>query len=144
MSKHVALYDAQRVKSPAVEVFSTGATREDDTNKLDYEGFLSPLVIERYAKYVHKHRIQPDGKLRDSDNWQRGIPLWRYIKSAWRHFWAWWTIHRGYKAYDEKGNPIDLEEAICGTIFNSTGYLHEILKVKYKKGSNKSGGTKNV
>ena len=54
--------------------FDTGATRDVDTNKLDFEGFLSPVVLERYAEYMHKNRVQADGNLRDSDNWQKGIP----------------------------------------------------------------------
>lgn len=104
--------------------FETGATRDSDDQKLDYEGFLSPLVLKRYGDYMHQHRIQPDGKLRASDNWQRGIPLPAYMKSAWRHFLAWWTNHRGLPA-DEA-----LEEALCAVIFNASGYLHEVLKAK--------------
>jgi len=75
--------------------FDTGATRDTDEGKLDFEGFLSPLVLERYAQYMNKHRKQSDGKLRDSDNWQKGIPLKAYIKSLWRHFFDLWKIHRG-------------------------------------------------
>lgn len=60
--------------------FPTGATRNLDDDKIDFEGFLSPLVIERYGQYMHRHRVQADGILRDSDNWQRGIPLSAYMK----------------------------------------------------------------
>jgi hypothetical protein len=63
--------------------FETGATRNPEEGKLDYEGFLSPLVLECYAKYMHEHRLQSDGKLRDSDNWQKGIPKEVYMKSGW-------------------------------------------------------------
>jgi hypothetical protein len=101
--------------------FETGATRDIDHGKLDYEGFLSPAVIERYAQYMHKHRIQPDGNLRDSDNWQKGIPLSAYIKSCWRHFMDWWKYHRGDKS-------VDIEEVLCAVMFNAMGYLHETLK----------------
>lgn len=103
-----------------MKTFDTGATRDDDDDKLDYEGFLSPLVLERYAQYLHKHRIGPDGKPRASDNWQLGIPLNKYIKSAWRHFFAWWRAHRR--------GEIDIEEHICGLLFNAMGYLHEVLR----------------
>jgi hypothetical protein len=54
--------------------FTTGATRNSDVNKLDYEGFLSPVVLEEFAIYMQTHRKQADGKLRESDNWQKGIP----------------------------------------------------------------------
>lgn len=102
--------------------FNTGAVRDDDTNKHDYEGFLHPLVLERFGAYMHKHRLQPDGKLRDSDNWQKGIPKEQYIKSGFRHFLSWWKEHRGFES--EEG----MEDAICALIFNAQGYLLETLK----------------
>jgi len=108
----------------AMRVFETGATRNVDTTKLDYEGFLSPLAIERYAQYLHKHRYQADGNIRDSDNWQKGIPLAVYMKSMWRHFVDLWKLHRGYTA-DE-----DIETALCAIMFNAQGYLHEIVKAR--------------
>jgi hypothetical protein len=104
--------------------FDTGATRDTDENKLDYEGFLSPLVLERYAQYMNKNRIQADGKARASDNWQKGIPKDAYMKSAWRHFMEWWTRHRGLPNFC-------VEEAICALLFNAMGYLHEILKSRH-------------
>lgn len=106
--------------------FETGATRDTDQGKLDYEGFLSPLALERYAEYMNENRIQADGKLRDSDNWQKGIPLTAYIKSLWRHFFDVWKEHRGIST--DSG----LERALCGIIFNAMGYLHEVLKAKQK------------
>ncbi len=110
--------------------FDTGATRNTDLDKLDFEGFLSPLVIKRYAEYLNKHRTQADGKIRDSDNWQKGIPLRVYMKSLWRHFFDMWSWHRN----SVKNNPDEdnerREEAICAVIFNASGYLHELLKVK--------------
>jgi hypothetical protein len=103
--------------------FETGATRDSEEDKLDYEGFLSPQVLERYAQYMHKHRAQADGTLRSSDNWQKGIPLDAYMKSQWRHHMEWWTLHRSeFQSLD------DLEEAVCAVIFNAMGYLHEILR----------------
>lgn len=107
-----------------IRQFNSGATRDADIGKLDYEGFLSPLVLKRYAEYLHKHRIQPDGKLRDSDNWQKGIPIKEYMKSKVRHFMATWTWHR------HKFESIDIEESLCAEIFNTMGMLFEILKRK--------------
>ena len=107
-----------------MRTFDTGATRDGDLDKYDYEGFLCPLVVERFAKYMNKNRIQSDGNLRDGDNWQKGIPLKSYMKSVWRHLMLWWKIHRGY------ADKSELEDAICGVIFNAQGYLHEILKEK--------------
>ena len=74
----------QKHPSEVIRTFNTGATRDSDEGKLDFEGFLSPLVIERYAEYLNAHRVQSDGKLRDSDNWQNGMGLSVYMKSLWR------------------------------------------------------------
>ena len=102
--------------------FKTGATRDTDEGRLDYEGFLSPLVLKRYAEYMNKNRVQADGKIRDSDNWQKGIPIVAYMKSMFRHFMDVWTGHRS-KASNEEG-----QEALCALLFNVMGYLHELLK----------------
>lgn len=110
----------------AIRTFSTGATRNLDMGKLDYEGFLSPLVIERFAEYMNKNRLQADGKVRESDNWQKGMPKDSYMKSGWRHFFDWWKEHRGFGVDTDES----LEEAICALIFNAQGYLHEHLKNK--------------
>src|ERR1700689_1532352 len=118
--------------SEKVRKFDSGATRDNDTGKYDYEAFFSPLVLERRAEYMHKHRIQPDGSLRAGDNWQKGIPLEAYAKSEARHHHQFWKLHRGYPTADEKGNPVDLQEAICALMFNLEGYLFELLKVKKK------------
>lgn len=104
-----------------MRVFETGATRDQDENKYDYEGFLSPLVLRRFAEYMHKHRVQADGTLRASDNWQKGMPLDCYMKSGYRHFMDWWLGHRGYDAGE------DLDEALCALLFNVQGYLHTRL-----------------
>ena len=111
-----------------MRTFDTGATRDTDDDKIDYEGFLSPLVLTRFGEYMHKHRNQADGKLRASDNWQKGIPREAYIKSAWRHFVDWWWLHRRYPI---RGTL--LEDALCGVLFNVCGYLHEVLKVRLEK-----------
>ncbi len=113
------------VTSP-VRKFDSGATRDQDTTKFDYEGFLSPLVLVRFAAYMHEHRVQSDGSLRASDNWQKGIPRDSYMKSLWRHLMTVWMHHRVVPAEDCEG----MEEALCGVIFNAQGYLHEIMKAK--------------
>jgi hypothetical protein len=111
--------------------FDSGATRDNDDTKPDYEGYLSPIVIKRFGEYMTKHRIQADGSVRDSDNWQKGIPLSVYMKSLWRHFLDLWTLHRASK--DSPVKPYDkdfLEESLCAILFNTQGYLLEIMKWK--------------
>lgn len=108
--------------------FDTGATRNVDTNKPDYDGFLSPLVIERFGKYMHEHRIQADGTLRASDNWQKGIPVEAYRKSLNRHHLHAWLLGRGYEAHDhDTGELVGIEDVLCAIIFNAQGWLHEVL-----------------
>ena len=109
-----------------MRVFETGATRDSDETKHDPEGFNHPLVELRFCEYMTKHRVQADGGLRDSDNWQKGIPLNAYMKSMWRHMLDVWLHHRGggYKAKEP------LEEALCALRFNIDGYLLEVLKRK--------------
>ena len=111
--------------------FDTGANRNSEEGKLDYEGFLSPLVLQRYAEYLNSHRRLEDGTLRDSDNWQKGMPLSVYMKSMWRHFMAAWKLHRGYPAPSGGYEQSKLfEDALCGVLFNASGYLHELLVKK--------------
>jgi hypothetical protein len=107
-----------------IRTFESGATRDTSQGKLDYEGFLSPIVLKRYAEYMHKNRIQSDGTFRASDNWKKGIPREEYMKSGFRHFMDWWSLHRGYEG---RG---DMEEALCALMFNVQGYLYEYLKEK--------------
>ena len=106
-----------------MRTFESGATRDSDEDKLDFEGFLSPSVLFRYAIYMSSHRKQTDGKLRASDNWKKGIPRIVYLKSLFRHFMClWYRHHKVGKATSM------LEDSLCAIIFNASGYLHEILK----------------
>ena len=105
-----------------IRKFETGATRNIDVDKYDYEAFLSPLVLERFAEYMHKNRRQADGSLRDGDNWQKGIPKDAYMKSMFRHFFDVWKEHRGHQT------PAGIEEDLCALMFNAMGMLHEIRK----------------
>lgn len=119
MTEHIAQQDDGTVRK-----FATGATRDTSVDKLDYDGFLSPLVLQRYAQYMHKNRKQSDGTMRAGDNWQKGIPTSEYRRSAWRHFMDFWASSRGW------GSRAGIEEAICGLLFNLMGYLHELLRTK--------------
>jgi hypothetical protein len=118
--------------------FESGATRDDDDGKLDYDGFNSPLVMRRFAEYMHKHRIQADGGLRESDNWQKGIPVVQYMKSMWRHFMDVWSIHRmmichrrrNYLGISLRRYANIQSENLCALKFNVDGMLHEIELLK--------------
>ncbi len=103
--------------------FAGGAWRDTEDGKLDYEAFLSPAVLQAYAKYLHKHRTMPDGSLRDGDNWQNGIPQDVYVKSLMRHVVDVWLHHRGQSELATEPLP----DALGGVIFNAMGYWFEEL-----------------
>jgi hypothetical protein len=105
----------------SIRTFATGATRDTDTNKLDFDGFLCPLVLERYAEYMHSNRKMADGSIRGSDNWKAGIPQEVYRKSTWRHFFAFWK-------HCLSGNKALAIVDACGILFNVMGWMHEELK----------------
>ena len=103
-----------------IRTFETGASRDTDAGKLDYEGFISPRVLRRYAEYMQGHTMMADGSRRASDNWQKGIPREAYMKSLARHFMELWEKHRTQDVYDQ--------ETLCAILFNTMGLLHEELK----------------
>jgi len=137
-------------KKHQIRVFDTGATRDTDSGKWDFEGFFHPAVMCRFAKYMNDHRVQADGNLRSSDNWQKGIPVTAYMKSMFRHFVDLWSMHRNLLAkgrvteggfisssdeLDETWIDSDLdamEEMLCALSFNVNGYLLELLKKRGK------------
>ena len=107
--------------------WESGAYRDTNEEKLDYEAFYSPLVVREFAKYMHKHRKQSDGKLRDGDNWQGlfgppGEHRKVCMKSLWRHFHDLWMIHRGYPV-----EGVAIKEVLCAILFNVQAYLFSIL-----------------
>ena len=111
--------------------FETGATRNVDLGRCDFDGYLSPLVLERFGEYMTKHRKQADGTLRDSDNWQKGIPRDQYAKSLIRHVVEFWLAHRGFEVQPaSERDPQDVEDVLCAILFNAKGYLFELLKAK--------------
>lgn len=104
--------------------FNTGATRDTADGKIDPEGYLSPLVIKRFSEYMLENQVQADGKIRPSDNWQKGIPRDAYMQSGFRHFLDWWLEHRNHESRE------GMEKALMGLLFNVMGYAHEVLKEK--------------
>ena len=102
--------------------FESGATRDTEEGKLDYAGFLSPAVLERFAQYMHKHRMRGDGSLRDSDDWKKGMPQEVYLKSLLRHTMSVWMNMSGEGHAQES-----MEDALCAIIFNAQGLLHARL-----------------
>ena len=121
----------EELNKPVLRTFETGATRDLDVSKIDYEACLSPLVLECFGEYMLSCSVQADGSRRPGDNWKKGIPLNSYIKSMLRHVWDVWKLHSGYPVIDRKTRkPVTIEQACCAVLFNIQGYLHEYLKKK--------------
>lgn len=110
-----------------IRQFDTGATRDTAEGKLSYIKALSPIVLRRYVQYLDKHRKQPDGSMREFDNWKKGIPKGTYLDGLVRHDVDLWLMMDGFPAEDNHG-PCDIQELLCAIIFNSMGMLHELLK----------------
>jgi len=105
--------------------FASGASRDTGTDKLQYDKFLSPIVLKAFAEFMHTKREMPDGP-RQGDNWQKGIPLEVYMESMSRHYMDTWLINRGYHGAVED----DLVTTLVSLMFNVHGMLHEVLKKK--------------
>lgn len=108
-----------------IRVFPTGATRDTAQGKHEPWGFTSALAEKRFCAYMHEHRKQSDGELRDSDNWKKGIPLDAYKHSLSRHIQDLRLILEGFP---EQAGESDTETVLCAVLFNVQGMLHETIK----------------
>ena len=115
------------VDTGVMRTFPGGATRDTTSDKPEFGGFLSPIVLRAFGEYMNKHRKQPDGGLRDSDNWKKGIPQRVYLESLLRHTL---DVH-GYITKDDlRGSclePWEAIDALMAIIFNAQGLAREIL-----------------
>lgn len=111
--------------------FTSGATRSAET-PFDPEGFLSPVALTAYCAYMARHRVQADGKMRDSDNWQRGMPTSRAWRSLTRHFFDAWLIKRGAKPHS--ADCTGVEDALCAIIFNALLLLKNHVENTHHEG----------
>lgn len=108
---------------PSMRDFKTGATRSALLDKIQFSRFMSPRVLRRYCEYLHEHRVQADGEIREPDNWKQGIEEAVYIDSALRHtFDVWEVLVEGREATDK-----EYEDALCAMLFNTLGLLFEQL-----------------
>lgn len=115
-----------------IRTFGTGATRDTVEGKLSYVKALSPIVLQRYVQYLDAHRKQPDGSMREFDNWKSGIPEEAYLDGLGRHQMATWLLAQGYSAEDNHG-PVTLQDSLCAIIFGASGWLHELLEKELKR-----------
>lgn len=110
--------------------FSTGAIRDDDENKINYEKGLSPIVLQCYGEFMRRHNAQVDGGHRDEGNWKKGFTRQSYMESKWRHFMKTWLLHDEFlfdPGYDK------ILESLCAEMFNTMGMMHVILLERRKE-----------
>jgi hypothetical protein len=120
-------HEDQQSTGAAMRTFASGATRSLDLDKPDFEGYLSPLAVEGYGRYMLKHQQTAIGG-RTSDNWQKGIPMHEFIKSMFRHFLAIWKLYRAINSGRECWGSLScaaMRENVYGLFFNVQGFAHE-------------------
>jgi hypothetical protein len=128
-AKATALLTFARFHVGKIRKFSTGATRDSDENKLEPWGFTSALVEKAFSEYMHSHRVQPDGQLRDSNNWKKGIPLEAYWHSLSRHIL---DLRLLWEGFPHEARTQDKIEALCAIKFNIDGMMYELLKTEQR------------
>lgn len=112
-----------------MRIFKTGATRDDDNNKIEPWGYGSPLVEQVFSEYMLKHQIQADGEKRPSNNWKAGIPIDCYWHSLSRHILDFRLLYEGYPS---QARTHDTIETLCAIRFNVDGLIHELVKAELK------------
>lgn len=109
--------------------FESGGVRDTDQGKIDIEGCLPPLVLQKYAEYMLRHTVQSDGNKRGSDNWQAHFGEDHYAicaKSFLRHALDFWLEQR--KLPSREG----MESAIHGCLFNLLAFADKYYKDQLK------------
>lgn len=109
--------------------FDSGATRDDNSGKLNFEGCLNPRVLWAFAEYMQQHSVQADGTWRPADNWQHGWSRDVSIESLMRHVFDLWLLHRGYQmARPEDGHVPTMDSALGGILFGVQAYWLQWLR----------------
>jgi hypothetical protein len=127
--------NAVEVPVAVMRAFDTGATRSSAEGKPDYSGYLSPLAIEGFGRYMLKHQKQADGQYRSSNNWKKGMPMKAFVQSMWRHFHAFWKFvdywlddKRDFPTVFDEDDIDAIREDLYGLMFNVMGFAHEFEK----------------
>jgi hypothetical protein len=127
------------MQSSKIREFETGANRDSDDGKYDFEAFLSPEVLFEFAEYMHGKRHLIDGTYRDGDNWQKGMPINVHVKSFIRHSWDLWLWSRSreirpkqriarLRPRPEDGKIPPIKDTLAALLFAIQGIWLEIIK----------------
>lgn len=113
----------------AVRHFESGANRDTEAGKIDFAGALAPEVLAAFGRYMHSHRELPDGTVRSAGNWKHGFPRDVILRSLLRHVMDLWLIEEtGKSVRPETGEPVDIDDALGGVLFNVQALWLETLR----------------
>ena len=104
----------------------TGAIRNNDKGKIDYV-HISSIADRCFCEYMHAHMTQADGKIREADNWKKGMPFKWYKKSFLGHIQDVKMLMEGNNVMED-GKAIEIFEALMGAKFNMDGMIHTLMK----------------
>ena len=117
-------------------LFDTGATRDTATGKFEYAKYLSPFFINGFGRYMNRHQTMADGTKRAGDNWKQGFPDDVLLESFFRHAMDVWMLMKDVDLTDERGERVDLNDAIMGAVFNLQALYHQRAeKLPVKRGA---------
>jgi hypothetical protein len=128
-AKEILAENYSDMRTAKIRTFASGATRSSAEGKPEYAGYLSPQVILAFGAYMYKHQLQPDGQLRSSRNWQKGIDRESYMQSMFRHFVEVWNLYEATKDGTLTDVGVDtIVDSLMALMFNVQGMAHELIK----------------
>lgn len=108
--------------------FETGAVRDNDDGKLNFEGALSPQVLWAFTAYMASHSKMKDGTIRSAGNWKKGFPDDVLMECLMRHVFDLWMLYEGETPVrPEDGHEVDWNDALGGAMFNLQAIWHKKL-----------------
>jgi hypothetical protein len=108
--------------SKKITQFKTGAIRDSQEGKTDYNETISWTALNRYARYMTGKKAKYG-----AGNFKKGIETWSYVQSMLRHVDKW--MRNTY----EEGNDEKDEDHLSAIVFNVFGIMHNEEMAKLKK-----------
>lgn len=103
-------------------VFPSGAIRDSQEDKPDFNETISWTAFNRYAKYMTGKKSKYG-----AGNFKRGIPTESYVKSMLRH------VDKFMRNTFENGDDEKNEDHLSAIVFNVFGIMHNEEQEKLKK-----------
>jgi len=109
--------------------YDSGATRSPLGDKLQYKGFRCPQVEKSFALYMHEHRTQADGNIRDADNWKKGMDKEDCADSLIRHCEDFHSAWEGWEVIcPDTKKKVSVVELLNAMKFNINAIIRELIK----------------